>query len=583
MPKKEKVWRLTIRKKLLLISLLMLLVPVSVLGAITYKVSSQETDALIKSNLRNSVRMAIDLAATFEEAEKAGIMSKDEAQEKVKSLLLGPKQDGVRPVNKHINLGANGYFYVLETDGMLAAHPSLEGQNIIDKQSPDGTYYVKDIIAHATSGGGYTMYSWPLPNSEKEGEKIAYSEQTPSWGWIIAAGSYMQDYNTGQSRILKTILITLVCCWVIGGAVMTLFALHISRPIIRLAQQARLFATGDLRKADLRVSNRDEIGELASSFEAMYNNLRAVVSGLLKNSDSLSEAAREVGMAIGETTQASNQIANSVQDMALSSETQERSIRESSVAMEEMAHGIQRIVTTSFSAYDSSAMTLEQAEQGNQLIVKSTNQMGSVTLTVNELAEIVAKLAERSQMIGEIIQVMTDLSSQTNLLALNASIEAARAGSEGRGFAVVASEVKKLAERSNESASQVSELIHAIQGDIEQASVAMQKGEREVAAGVESIENTGQAFVRILEATRSVVQQVQETSAAAEEMSASSQEISASLQEIERMSTRANELAQQISGATEEQIAAMEETNASSESLRGMAADMQSLAHRFTL
>lgn len=238
----------------------------------------------------------------------------------------------------------------------------------------------------------------------------------------------------------------------------------------------------------------------------------------------------------------------------MGNETQARGVQESAYAMEEMAAGIQRIASTSSTACDASLTTLRQAEEGNELIVKSSEQMNAVSSKVGDLASIVDKLGERSQQIGEIVQAITDISSQTNLPALNASIKAARAGEQGKGFAVVAGEVKKLAERSNESAAQVAELIESIRGDIERATVAMEQGEREVAAGVEAIRLTGEAFRHILDATRSVVDQVQSASAAAEQMSASSQEVAASLQEMERTSARANEMT-----------------------------EMQSLAHRFKL
>jgi methyl-accepting chemotaxis protein len=472
----------------------------------------------------------------------------------------------------------------MDEKGDLVAHPSLEGQNIIDKKTSDGFYYIKDLIAQGKKqGGGYTLYNWPLPNSTKEAAKIAYALESPNWGWIICAGSYMQDYDQGVTRIFHSMLYTLIICIVVGVVVLTLFALHISRPIAKLSRQAKQFATGDLRTSDFRVSNKDEIGELFVSFEMMYHNLKRLAAGLLGNSDSLSRSSHELSQAIGETTQATGQISASVQDVALNSEAQTRSVEESAKAIEEMASGIQRVAATSSTAYDASVTTLREAEQGNLLLGKSAEQMGAVSATVGDLAAIVDKLSERSQQIGDILQVITDMSSQTNLLALNASIEAARAGEQGKGFAVVAGEVRKLAERSSESAAQVAGLIEAIQADIGLATTAMGKGEQEVASGVESVQRTGDAFLRILDATRSVVDQVQEASAAAEQMSASSQEIAASLLEMERLSSRVSDTMQTVSASTEEQLAAMEEIAASSESLSGMSEQMQQLAHQFKL
>jgi methyl-accepting chemotaxis protein len=583
MQKKQSIWRLTIRKKLIFTCLILLLAPVAVLGVIVYQVSADETDALINKNLSNSVQMAIELTVSFDEFVKKGAMTEEEAQEKVKQLLLGPKTDGKRSINPNIDLGENGYFFVMNDKGDELAHPSIEGQNILEKQTSNGFYYIKDMIEKGKNGGGFTVYDWPLPGSTKEAPKITYAEMSPVWGWVICAGSYMQDYDSGQTKIFNSIIIILITCWIIGAIILTLFSLHISRPISRLALQAEQFATGDLSKADLKVKNKDEIGDLSNSFEIMYQNLKQLASGLLTSSDSLSAASQQLSIATEETAKASNQIAESIQQVAHTSETQAISVQESSRAMEEMAMGIQRIATTSSTAYEASVTTLQQAEQGNQLITSSTQQMNAVSSTVGDLSEIIQKLDERSKQIGDIVQVITELSTQTNLLALNASIEAARAGEQGRGFAVVASEVKKLAERSNTSAAEVAELVEAVQGDIERAVSTMEKGEQEVEEGVNAIRLTGEAFSHILNATRSVVDQVQEASSAAEQMSASSQEVAASLQEMERMASKSSDMTQSISASTEEQIAAMQEISASADSLSTMSVDMQTLAHRFKL
>ncbi|UVI29594.1 methyl-accepting chemotaxis protein [Paenibacillus spongiae] len=583
MAKSRRGLKLTIRSKLLLVSLLMLLIPVSVLGIISYNVAKSESDELIKKDLSNTVKMGLEITAVYEAAVEKGTMSEKEAQEEVKQILLGLKTGDTRTINPHIDLGKHGYFYVIDTKGTLLAHPLLEGQNIMDKKTSSGFYYIQDLVKKAQDGGGFTTYDWPLPDSTKEAEKITYAEISPKWGWIVAGGSYMQDYTSGQTRILNTILITLISCWAVGGLIITLFSLHISRPLRKLADHAGQLATGDLRTEELRVRNKDEIGELAVSFTSMNGSLREMASGLLTGADSLSSASIDLNASIDQTTQATNAISVSVENVVASSSAQEKRIKDSAIAMEEMSVGIQRVASTSSTAYDASTLTLKEAEQGNRLIVQSAEQMNTVRATVGDIASIVAALGKRSQEIGEIVSVMTDISTQTNLLALNASIEAARAGEQGKGFAVVAGEVRKLAERSRESAQQVADLIITIQGNIEQAAAAMDKGEHEVVQGVESIEHSGEAFRRILIATRSVVSQVQEASAAAEQMTAGSQEIAAALQEVRHVSVQASQLAQQISASTEEQLASMEEISASAQSLRSMSNDMQSLAHRFKL
>ncbi|WP_409346305.1 methyl-accepting chemotaxis protein [Paenibacillus sp. MBLB4367] len=577
---KRKI-KLSIRAKLIGISLILLLFPLVGL-AIVGNVSYKETNKLIEKNLQNGVQLVLAEIASLDESVKKGTLTLEQAQESVKVMLLGPKQqDGKRPINKNIDLGPNGYFFVLDEKGTELAHPLIEGQNIWDKQTKDGTYFIRDMIQGAQQGGGFTYYFWPLPQDTKEAEKVTYAQLAPQWGWVICAGSYMMDYNQGQMHILKVIIGTLIACFVAGGIMFILFALHISRPLKQMARTAEQVAQGDLTAPALQVPNKDEIGWLAESFNQMNANLRQLTKQVSVSSDSVSDASTQLSLSIRETTQATNDISAAIQTIAASVDSQARSVLESSRTMEEMAAGIQRIAVTSATAFDASAHTAQEAEHGNEAIERSSAQMNAVRQTVAELATVIHLLNERSQQIGTIVQTITEISSQTNLLALNASIEAARAGEHGKGFAVVASEVKKLAERSNASANEVNELIAAVQDDIRVAVDAMNKGEREADTGVETIRETGVAFRRILLAARSVTSQVEEASAAAEQMSASSEQVAASLQEMERSASRSADMSQTISASTEEQLASMEEIAASADSLNRMSTELQKTIHKF--
>jgi methyl-accepting chemotaxis protein len=578
-------WRFTIRNKLLVISFAILIIPALLVGSMSIWVSARESDAQTETNLRNTVHMAAELIVSFDYAVIKGTLRKEEAQEKMKQLLLGPMQpDGTRTINTNIDIGKHGYFFILNDQGDLVAHPTQEGESFWDKQTIDGFYHIRDMLQKAQKpGGGVTVYRWPLPNSEANAMKIAYSLRDPNWGWTIVAGSYIKDYNAGQQHIVQGTVYTLLGCIAVGGIIVILFAMRLTRPIVQLTQQAKQVAAGDLSQKVNAIHSRDEIGDLYASFQIMHSRLRELTQGLLSHADALSSASRDLSVTFGETAAATNRISASTQEVALSNETQKSSLLASTHAMEELSASAHRIASTSSTAFEASQATLSHAENGNSMIAQSADQMLAVSTTVGDLSLIVNQLNERSHQIGEIIDAMTNISSQTNLLALNAAIEAARAGEEGKGFAVVADEIRKLAERSRKSAMEVTEMIQAILADINKAATAMEQGEQEVQTGVESIRRTGESFQRILVATRSAVYHVQETSAAAEQICASSQEFNASLQEIDHMAVRSNDLAQAISSATVGQLTAMEEISASADSMSRISEEMLLLVKRFKL
>lgn len=587
MPKDtRKTLRLTIRKKLLMMSLTLLILPIAALGTVAYQVSVQETDALIESKLSSSVNLALALIESLDNSVQSGFITKEEAQEQAKTVLLGTKnQDGTRPIHTSIDLGPNGYFFVLDQKGELLAHPSLEGDNIWDKQTSDGTYYIQNMIKAALEGGGATYYKWPLPKSgNSKGEealKISYANVSPSWGWVVAAGSYMQDYNEGQKAIWDSIIMTLIICLVIGSAVILAFAQHISKPIIRIAREADRIAQGDLSGEPLQVRNRDEIGELGVSFNQLSASIRQLVGNLTLSSNMLAASSKQLSATLNETTGALHQTSSAIADVATNNETQANTAQETSRSIEEMVKGIQRVAEASSSAYQLSASTLEEADAGNGLIHKSSIQMKAVSDTVDDLSIAVTGLMDRSEQVGTIASTIKGISEQTNLLALNAAIEAARSGEHGKGFAVVASEVRKLAGQTSEAAEQVSEMIEEIRRSIGHAHQSMSKGQQEVASGVQSIDETGQAFERILNATREVVDQVKESSSAAQQMYASSEQMSASVIEVEQISLRSAAASQTVSAAVEEQLASVEDIADSARRLQVMSDEMRTIVNRF--
>ncbi|WP_256758559.1 methyl-accepting chemotaxis protein [Cohnella sp. WQ 127256] len=578
-------FRFSIRNKLLIVCSVLLIVPIVVFGGVIYQVTKTETTALIESGLKNNVKMASEMLTSLEKSVQNGSLTKEAAQEQLRIILLGEKEaDNTRPINQAFDLGESGYFYVLDEKGTLLAHPQLEGQNIWDKKTSNGIYYIQEVVKAAQNGGGSTYYDWPLPDSTKEARKIVYAELSSDWGWVIAAGSYMQDYNGGQRNILLTMVITLGICLTVGMVVLTLFALHISKPVVRISEQARRMAEGDLSGNQMvTVTGKDEIGQLAASFNSLSHNLRELVGNQHLSASALAASSNNLSIIIGETVQAVHQSSESLAELAVNNETQASSIEETSRAMEEMTGGIDRIATSATTTFEASAATLQETETGNELIVQSSEQMASVSLTVSDLSAVINQLGARSHQIGDIVVAIREISSQTNLLALNASIEAARAGEHGKGFAVVAGEIRKLAERSDESAVQVAELIQTIVDDIAHAGNAMAKGEMEVLASTESIHKTGEALEKILNATRSVVSQAEEASAAAEQMSASAQEISAALQQMENVSSNSAEAASSISAVSEEQLASLEEISASAQSLSQMSDNMKQLLNKFKI
>ncbi|NGQ93608.1 HAMP domain-containing protein [Brevibacillus sp. SYP-B805] len=377
--------------------------------------------------------------------------------------------------------------------------------------------------------------------------------------------------------LISVIAIVLVLC--IGYFISRL----ISQPVVTLSSAAEKIASGDLTVDDIQVKNRDEIGELAHSFNVMKTNLRNLIHQVGIHAEQVAASAEELTASAEQTSKATEQIASTIQEVAAGSEQQAVSVSQSAQSVNEMAQGIQQIATNAQQVSTSSLQAAQMAEEGNRAIQTANDQMESIHTKVNDLADVIKELGDHSKEIGHIAQVITEIASQTNLLALNAAIEAARAGEHGRGFAVVAEEVRKLAEQSAGSANQINDLISIIRGQMEKTLASMDQVKGEVSEGMAVVTQAGSSFEQIQRSVDAVAVQIQEVSAGAQQMSASVEEIVKSITLIREVAKETAAGTQNVSGAAEEQLAAMEEITSSASALSKMSAELQNILSTFRL
>jgi methyl-accepting chemotaxis protein len=395
----------------------------------------------------------------------------------------------------------------------------------------------------------------------------------------LALASYEKAKQL-QQQIEMIQIGLIVLATVVSALVGWLVARSIVTPLRMVVNAADGMAQGLLNQK-VELERKDELGQLALSFNQMSLNIRALIEQVKKAGDQVATSSEQLSESAEQTKQAVNHITLTIQEVATGAEAQVQGSEESAKAMEEMAIGIQRIAEKSSVVLDASVETVKEAEKGNDSIQIAVRQMDSISHSVNNSASVIKLLGERSKEIGDIVQVITSISSQTNLLALNAAIEAARAGEHGRGFAVVAGEVRKLAEQSRKSAEQITGLIQKMQEGTTQAVSAMEDGTREVKTGIVTVHQAGEAFERIVKAAQRVAEQIEEVSASSEQMSASSQQVTASVEEITTIAKESAEGTQNIASASEEQLASIEEISASSDALNKMAQELKEVIGKF--
>ena len=397
----------------------------------------------------------------------------------------------------------------------------------------------------------------------------------------VAGAREANDNGTAvyESVIMTTIVVAVIV--ILLTCACGFFLLRtISASVNMILASLSKVAQGDLR-VHLATDSGDEFAQMANQTNKMLENIRSMTKMIQKTADSVADSSETLTSTSEQSANATQSVAQSITEVAEASQSQMSSVAEAKHQVDAFTNGLSEVTNAIESVTADIEHTSQKAEEGNQLVLATVDQMNAIADTVLSSSEVVAKLGERSKEIGNIVEVISGISGQTNLLALNAAIEAARAGEHGRGFAVVAEEVRKLAEESQNASKQIGDLIGAIQNETEQAVTAMETGRTEAEKGRENVSATGEGFSEIL----TMIRRIQNNSASIEKTMADlgnrAGKINTATGEIHEAAAKVASESQTVSAATEQQAAGMEEIAASSRGLSDMAQELKAAAAKF--
>lgn len=362
----------------------------------------------------------------------------------------------------------------------------------------------------------------------------------------LSETSYSHSWNYVSGMVLISLLLAVSASVLLSRSIVI--------PVRRAVRLAEKVAGGDLTQP-IDVNGKDEISELAKSLQTMQHNLRDTIRHIASSSMQLASAAEELNMVTDNSAAGVNQ--------------QNDEIQQAATAITEMSAAVEEVAQTALATSEASTHSAQSALLGKQQLALTLTAINEINSDVAISSGLVGDLAEQSQHIGKVLDVIRAIADQTNLLALNAAIEAARAGDAGRGFAVVADEVRALAHRTQNSTREIEVMVQTIRGGTTAAVNSMQHSRDKAEQALVQAQKAGEALDIITVQISRISDSNHIIASAAEEQSKVAREVDRNIINISDLAT------QTAAGA--------HQTSAAAHDLSKLAIDLNTLVVRFTV
>ncbi len=523
---------LSIQKRLILLTSIVTLVMLIPLAYVLNQYQNDLMDAK-KIKTRHLVESTHSLIDHFYQQQVAGLLTEEQAQEQAK-----------RAVEK-LRYEDNEYFWINNMQPTMLMHavkPALNNKDVSGVKDPNGKKIFMEFVKLAKAQGeGVVYYLWPKAGSDIDVEKVSYIKLYKPWGWIIGTGVYIDDINAVVWERIKHVLSALFFSLI----AMTILALWISRSILVPCKQT-LDALNDIASGDgdltkqLPLNGKDELSHIATAFNEFTTKIRSIVVNMVPVSDSITNSANDL-----------NHVA---QDSSEKAQRQHQAVDTVASAMNELHASNQEVANAAQHAAEAAKEASEKGAQGAQVIDKASNQIDSLSSLLSQTEANTQKLAQDSQDVGTVLDVIRGIAEQTNLLALNAAIEAARAGEQGRGFAVVADEVRTLATRTQASTDEIEQIVSSLQKRAKEVSESMAQTQVQSSQTQEQAVLAKDSLHAIGEQVNLILTLNEQIAEASSQQTLATDEISQNLTNIADHSVQTSEQAEQVALASNKML-----------------------------
>lgn len=474
-----------------------------------------------------------------------------------------------------VKVGKTGYAYMIDKSGTIVAHPD---KNLILKKKLADLGEGMDSISNQMTSGQTDVIEYTLDGVDK------YMAHDPVEvaGWALGVTVPVEEVTQPLNDMLQkvifvtfgTLLLLIIAIWLVAG--------RFSRPILNMTEITRKLAGRDLTQ-EIQSDLKNEIGILMHSLGEMNESLKTIFGQIAGASENLNEVSQNLMDTAEQTGQGSEQVSLSAEEVARAATSQAEDAQRTSELAQQVGTAMQNVGQSTENISRQSFNFKGIVNKVTQLMTQQKDKMQYTVESTGNVSGVIRDLSNKTQEIGEIITVITNIAGQTNLLALNAAIEAARAGEAGRGFAVVAEEVRKLAEETGSATLSIATIITEVQSQVERVVGEVGKVEKLVKEQGQSLGESVNAFQEIEHGASEIDNSIQDISATFEELVASADEIIQAIENISAVTEESAASAQEVTAISENQLAAVQNIVSISKDLGELAGNLKSITDTFKL
>ena len=448
-------------------------------------------------------------------------------------------------------------------DGSIIGYIAPDGTEILNIDSQESVFPGQDFYKKASSGSSLPS----IVKYQKQKYLFVFSNIAET-GFNVCC-LVPEKIMLKQAYEIRNLTIGITVVAIIIAFLIAIFLAYSIYKAIRSATVVLEKAAGGDLTGSVQMKRKDEFGILGNSINSMISNMKVLLNKVDQVSGLVQSSSDDVTRASGLLASSSDEICNAVSKIESGTSSQ---ATEAENCLEQMALLSEKIntLTANTSAIESiSNNTKTYASQGIEIIDKLSKRAKDTQDVTKAVIDGISKLNDESNMIENIVEVISSISDQTSLLSLNASIEAARAGDSGKGFAVVADEIRKLADESMQAVGKISDIITRINSQTVITVETARRAEQIVGAQQDALVTTVNLFNTINKYVEELVENLEDITSGIDQMSVTKDQTLSAIQSISDVSERSAASALQVSATIVNQMDAVKQLNNNSKDLLG--------------